>query len=60
MNEPKHPQSRRPDAASQGIVRDERGQDQPADKQRSQKTSPVNAPPNDERPPFPGQPAKGE
>jgi len=39
-NEPRHDEASKPrDTKSQGIVRDERGQEQPADKERAQRAT---------------------
>jgi len=49
-------------AAGQGIVRDERGQDQPKDKARAQQTAGLKAQKEaaQTQPPSPGEPAGGE
>jgi hypothetical protein len=46
----------------QGITRDQRGQDQPKDKERARQTSGRKAQQDaaETQPPFPGQPAGGE
>jgi hypothetical protein len=48
--------------SGQGIVRDQRGQEQPSDKERAQRTSGLKAQKDAalSQPPFPGQPAGGE
>jgi len=62
------PPSRRGGAPGQGVVRDERGQEQPAEKSRAQQTSSEAQRKSaeeqrrsaEEQPPSPGQPAGGE
>jgi hypothetical protein len=48
--------------SGQGVVRDERGQDQPKDKERAQRTPGQKAQQDaaQTQPPYPGQPAGGE
>ena len=51
-----------PKGGQQGIARDERGQDQPVDKDRAQRTSAQKAQKDaaESQPASPGQPAGGE
>ena len=50
------------DIRDQGIVRDKRGQDQPADKERAQRDSGLKSQKDaaQEQPQSPGQPSHGE
>ena len=50
--------SRGQQGKTQGIISDERGQTQPTDKARAQKSGTRSNP--EKQPPFPGQPAHGE
>jgi hypothetical protein len=69
MTEPVAPQRKGPDEQQddlrdpgQGVVRDRRGQEQPADKERAQRDSGLNSQKDaaESQPQSPGQPANGE